>query len=343
MNPRRVLAGASVSATGGVVVALGARAMLDGFGSVFDLVLAALGIVVGLSLVGAGALLITLREELSTPHVVRVAGWNALGVVVLGLVLVLVLASPSVQLPPYVIANVLGVSAVAHVLIGVNDVRRIRVAELAREREKLAVLNRITRHNLRNDTQVMMGYAEALADRAPDEESRELAERLSAQASELATMNEKLGRFQSAVETDVERNSPLPLLPLVDAVRSDLRSTYPDATIEVDVPEVSVAAGENLRAAIREAVENGIVHGESVTIAATEVDGTVEIRVSDEGPGIPQNELTPLQDDQEITQLEHGTGLGLWILKTVVDAHEGELDFQTSDTGTTVCIGLPSA
>lgn len=342
MTVGRAFASSSVSLTGGAVVALAVSAMLDGLSSAFDVVLAGLGITVGLALLLAGGLLYAVRDELTTAHVRRVAAWNALGVVVLGLILTLVVASPSVSLPAYVVANVLGVSAVAHVLIGVNDVRRIRVRELASERKKLAVLNRITRHNLRNDTQVMIGYAEALAGRAEDEESRQIARRLSEQASDLATMNEKLGRFQAAVEDDRTGEGSVALGPLVESIRADLKSNHPEASITVEVPDLSVDAGENLRMAILEAADNGLRYGDAVAITAARVDGAVRIRVSDEGPGIPDHELAPLADDREITQLEHGTGLGLRIIKTVVDSYDGHLSFDTDESGTTVWMDLPA-
>lgn len=342
MDPKRALASGSVSATGLVVVVMAAIAVRSGVPSTVDLGLVALGVVVGLALVGAGGALLLLTDELSTGHVIRVAGWNTLGVVVLGLVLVLALASPAAVLPPYVIANVLGVSAVAHVLIGVNDVRRIRVAALARERQKLAVVNRVIRHNLRNDSQVIIGYAEALRERVSDDEAREMADSLVVRARELSTMNEKTSRFQSIVEGDTS-GAAADLQSLVESAVAELGDEYPDARIDVEVPSVDVAVGDDVRAAIRELVENGIVHAGGVTVAGTRRNGTVRLDVTDDGPGIPEGELRPLDDDVEITQLEHGTGIGLWIAKTAVETNGGELAFGTTGEGTTVSVSLPTA
>lgn len=342
VEPRRAVASASVSATGAVVVAMAAMAVGSGVPSLFDLGLVALGVVVGLALVGAGVALFVLTEALSTAHVIRVAGWNALGVVVLGLVLALALASPAAVLPPYVVANVLGVSAVAHVLIGVNDVRRIRVSALARERQKLAVVDRVIRHNLRNDTQVLMSYAEALRERAPDDEARELADSLVRRAKDLSTMNRKTGRFQSIVE-DADSRTATDVRSLVESVVEELQAEYPDADPDIEVPSVEVDVGDDVRVAIRELVENGIVHGDSVTVSGTQRGGTVHLDIADDGPGIPDDELRPLDEDVEITQLEHGTGIGLWIAKTAVETNDGELAFETAEEGTTASVSLPAA
>ncbi|CCQ34858.1 Signal-transducing histidine kinase protein [Halorhabdus tiamatea SARL4B] len=339
----RLGSGASVSATGAVVFAIALSAVWNGYASLYDLALAGLGIVVGLTLVAAGAALVVL-DALRTNHVLRVAGWNALGVLVLGIVLALVAASPSVSLPPAVVADVLGVSAVAHVLIGVNDVRRIRVGELARERQKLAVLNRIVRHNLRNDAQVLLGNAEGLTAELADDRLAKMAETIAAKATGLASMNEKLGVFQAAIDHDPDAERGVDVREIVSSVRENLLADYPDADVELAVPDsLAVRADDKLAAALEEAIENAIVHtGGPVTVSAARSDGHVEISVTDEGPGIPEHERVSITGDTEITQLEHGTGVGLWVIRSVVDAYDGTVSIDTTD-GTTVTIHLPAA
>ena len=343
MEIKRLFAGASVSATGVAVFSIALAAFRSGLPSLYDLGLVVLGGLVGLVLVVAGAVLFAF-EELRSDHVARVAAWNALGVVVLGLVVVLAVASPSVSLPAAVIANVLGVSAVAHVLIGVTDVRRIRVGELARERQKLAVLNRIVRHNLRNDAQVLVGNSDVLSDELTDDRLGAMADAIAAKATSLAAMNEKLGQFQAAIDHDPADERPIDLEETVAEVIETLSEAHPEATIQTDLPDgLSVRADDKLADALREMVENAILHGaEPILVTATRTDGDVEIRVSDEGPGIPEHELAPLADGAEITQLEHGTGVGLWVVRTIVDAYGGTLTFDTQD-GTTVTMRLDAA
>ncbi|MFB6200971.1 MAG: sensor histidine kinase [Halorhabdus sp.] len=339
---KRLLAAASVSATGVVVFAIAVLAFRRGVPSLYDLGLAVLGALVGVALLVAGAILVVVGE-LRTIHVLRVAGWNALGVVVLGFVLVMAVASPSVSLPAGVIANVLGVSAVAHVLIGITDVRRIRVGELARERRKLAVLNRIVRHNLRNDAQVLVGNAEVLAAELDDERLGSMAETVATTATSLAAMNEKLGDFQAAIDHDPGEERPVDLADTVRTVVEEVSGSHA-AEIEQHVPDsLSVRADDKLADALRELVENSVVHGgQTVRITATRTDGHVEISVSDDGPGIPEHELTVLSGETEITQLEHGTGVGLWVVRAVVDAYDGSLQFDIGD-GTTATIRLTAA
>lgn len=70
------------------------------------------------------------------------------------------------------------------------------------------------------------------------------------------------------------------------------------------------------------------------------------ISLTDDGPGIPQPDLTLIFEPFFTTKREAGTGLGLWIAKQIVERHGGWIKVQSSvetDThGTMVKIFLPS-
>jgi nitrogen fixation/metabolism regulation signal transduction histidine kinase len=53
-------------------------------------------------------------------------------------------------------------------------------------------------------------------------------------------------------------------------------------------------------------------------------------------------EWAVVTDRQEITQLQHGSGIGLWLVRWVVDDHGGTLELrENDDDGTTLAIRLP--
>lgn len=336
MDLKRVLAGGIVAVTGlGVTVP---NATMFATGDIYELLASVLGIVLGLAIVGAGVVLY--RSEVSTRHALRVAGWNTLGVAVLGLVLLLSMRYPGVSLPTPIAASILGVSAVAHILIGFNDVRRIRAGELAREREKLAVLNRLARHNLRNQAQVLTSAGELVAEHVSDERGRDAAERVQQGAARIATINTKLKRFQEATERD-EPARTLDVAEVVERAVKPYRDAHPDVDITVDVPEgLAVKASQDLETAVDELLENAFDHGDAeengVTVAATAADGMVELTVDDGGSGIPDHEWEVLTGTTAPTQLKHASGLGLWVVKAVVESVDGE--FRRSDGGVTLCV-----
>jgi signal transduction histidine kinase len=69
----------------------------------------------------------------------------------------------------------------------------------------------------------------------------------------------------------------------------------------------------------------------------------VELRVSDRGVGIPENDLEQIFDPFFTTkEVGRGTGLGLAVTWGVVKNHNGEINVESShDSGTTVTIRIP--
>jgi PAS domain S-box-containing protein len=80
-----------------------------------------------------------------------------------------------------------------------------------------------------------------------------------------------------------------------------------------------------------------------VSAEAAEQDGSgqVRIRFSDTGHGIDPGHLDRIFEPFFTTKKDQGTGLGLWIARRVVEDHEGELQVESSQAGTTFIVLLP--
>jgi signal transduction histidine kinase len=95
-------------------------------------------------------------------------------------------------------------------------------------------------------------------------------------------------------------------------------------------------------------IENAIAHSDAddaavrVVVEADSDAGEVTIEVSDDGPGIPRRELAVLEDGTE-SALEHGSGIGLWIVEWSLQRLGGDVRYETSSAGTTVNLALPWA
>jgi signal transduction histidine kinase len=68
----------------------------------------------------------------------------------------------------------------------------------------------------------------------------------------------------------------------------------------------------------------------------------VLVEVADDGPGIPAD-VRDKVFDLFFTTKAKGSGLGLGVVRRIVDAHDGRLDLRTSAAGTTMLITLPVA
>ena len=78
-----------------------------------------------------------------------------------------------------------------------------------------------------------------------------------------------------------------------------------------------------------------------IWVAAEARSGALELRVRDDGPGIPESVRHRIFEPLFTTKAQ-GSGLGLAIVRKIVDAHEGRIDMTTADgRGTKFRVTLP--
>jgi len=217
-------------------------------------------------------------------------------------------------------------------------------ATAKKRRDRLIeVLNRVLRHNLRNDMTAIRGFAGEIAQRTDGETAR-MARRISEMTAELTALSEKAQDFQTAVR-DAEPLAPRDVVADVRAVVTELRTEFPETEFSIEAaPCEDVMASERLRLALWELGANAAQHGDSVgvtyTVEMTE-DGEVAVRVQDGGSGLPEMERQVLEAGRE-TPLEHGSGLGLWLVNWIVTGLGGEVT-TTVDDATTITVRLSPA
>ena len=217
-----------------------------------------------------------------------------------------------------------------------------------KERERrLEVLNRVLRHNIRNDVNVILGYAEMLATSVEDDTLAERASDLRRKATELTALSDRARSLDRTMRRGSPRDSTVNLAMLVDDVVADYVTEYPSLSVETDVGDVSVVGDGRLALAIEELLDNVVDHAGSdatVRVESERSGSDVCLSVADDGPGIPEHERDVVGGSTEITQLEHGSGLGLWVVRWVCESCGGRLRFDESGLGgSAVVLSLTSA
>ncbi|WP_367996315.1 PAS domain S-box protein [Haloferax volcanii] len=220
------------------------------------------------------------------------------------------------------------------------------VTESEVTRQRLGVLNRMFRHNLRNRMNVIEGYAELIRQNEAtdtDEELAEAAEAIVEAADDLASLSEKAQTVSDALESE---GTPRRVSALVEDAVSRAESTYPEAAVRTDI-ETGLYARVDSRvgAALDELIANALKHGGEtvrIDVCRTEADDSkLVVRVDDDGPGIPDEEWRVIKRGEE-TPLEHGTGMGLWLVHWVVKKAGGSMELEPSSLGgTAVTLKLP--
>jgi signal transduction histidine kinase len=207
------------------------------------------------------------------------------------------------------------------------------------------ILSRVLRHNIRNKLTTIRGNADLLADELTDASGNLDGDR-SVDAAMLTRIDarheaseELLGNSENAreIERIIEqrgRTVSYDLAGVIERVVETIRRDHPDVTVHIDHegPE-TVTGGPGLETALRCLVENAATHNDApeptVWVSVDDAGSETVISVADDGPGIPDHELTVLDTNEE-TPLSHGSGVGLWLVKWAADSVGAGLSIETT-------------
>lgn len=126
-----------------------------------------------------------------------------------------------------------------------------------------------------------------------------------------------------------------------------------EKNVAADLPPI-LGDANSLKHAIQNLISNAAKYGKSgdwISVSAAPVTGgtDIEIRVADRGPGIPADELPQIFDPfyrgkKAIDDQVHGTGLGLSLVKRIVEAHHGAISVKSEEgKGTEFVVRIPAA
>ena len=125
---------------------------------------------------------------------------------------------------------------------------------------------------------------------------------------------------------------------LADAVAEEFHALGKDVSFEESARLVTEVQPNLLRRALRNMVDNAVSYGDRARIAVARQDGAAVIRVDDDGPGIPAEQLDRVTHsfprlESSRSRETGGAGLGLAIARAVAEAHGGELRLENRPEG----------
>jgi two-component system sensor histidine kinase BaeS len=224
-----------------------------------------------------------------------------------------------------------------------NDLRRRMTADIA--------------HDLRTPLSVILGYTEGLSD-GKLQATAETFTVMHTEALHLSCLIDdlKILALADAGELPLTRQPIAPGVLLrrasdahrVEADRQQIEirimvaSDLPE--VEVDVQRMAQVLGNLMSNALRYTPTGG-----EITLSAERADDSIRLRVSDNGAGIPAEDLPDIfarsfRGDKARRQEEGETGLGLAIAKSLVEAQGGRITVESSlGEGTTFTIDLPAS
>ncbi|WP_435334045.1 histidine kinase N-terminal 7TM domain-containing protein [Haloarchaeobius sp. TZWWS8] len=205
--------------------------------------------------------------------------------------------------------------------------------------QRLDVLNRVLRHNVRQEATLVLGHTSAMDGPGTDQVTEAV--------ENLVSLSDRARHVSDALDSAGHGPESVDLAVTVRESVAAFRDEQPSIDVSVTGPDSATAfAHPSVREAIDELLTNAHQHDPgqdpsvSVTVAVDADDVTVS--VTDSGPPIPESERSVLADGGE-TALEHGDGLGLWLVNWLVTSSGGDVRFERETGGNRVSMSFPRA
>lgn len=218
--------------------------------------------------------------------------------------------------------------------MGVSVNQNIDLLRETSEREDL--LHSLLRHDVRNKVQVIRGYLELMKDYDLPEDAEEnlrKAERGLNNGLEIINKVRTLRKAQKETIGEVELDS------VINKAIQDTKDMAEKGNVDIDLncPEdgCQVKGGSLLNQVFSNIIENSIQHSnaEKIRIRRKETENRIICSIGDDGKGIPDDEEEKIFNKGYTTDEERGSGLGLFLVKTLLEIYNGQIEVKDSDLG----------
>lgn len=201
---------------------------------------------------------------------------------------------------------------------------------LEEQRDNLEVLNQMVRHDIRNNLQVILTYAGLLEDYV-DEDAEEYVQTVASNAESAVALTKTARDLAEAMMRSESGLEPVSLRSTLGQQLDDVRAASKDAVITITdpIPAVDVLADDMLDSVFRNVLNNALTHNDKqvphLTVAVEDESDTVLVSVADNGPGVPDEQKTDIFGRGEKGIESEGTGIGLYLVETLLDQYGGDV------------------
>jgi len=225
-------------------------------------------------------------------------------------------------------------------------------AELENQRQKM--LGDIS-HDIKTPVTVIRGYSSAIADHIiPQEEQEKYLRIISQKAALLSELVDSFSDYSRLQHPDFQMN--FEKTDLSEYLREYVAEKYEelelqDYSMDINIPENAIEADidrQQLKRVFENIIINSVKHTSAHTVISVSLQREGEnavISLGDNGPGIPpdlrKTIFEPFVTGDDSRTSGKGSGLGLSIVKKIVEAHHGTVELMDSKKGTIFHIVLP--
>lgn len=224
------------------------------------------------------------------------------------------------------------------------------ITEKKRQKQQLSVLQRILRHDLRNNLNVILISVQLAMREATNDAVEQQLDGAEQTINETLSLSRDVKKFEEAFEAGEIDNRVVDIVEVTRKQLATLRAERTDVDFSVELSGTDcVVTNDLIERAIRNVLRNAVEHNDSdtpkVTVALSRrpEDGKIELQIADNGPGIPDETIEVLDAEQE-EQIDHLSGFGLWAVHWVLTLSGGRLEFAENEPrGTVAKLVLPAA
>jgi signal transduction histidine kinase len=220
----------------------------------------------------------------------------------------------------------------SHAATAISNIRSRERLERARQdletrKEMIEMYDRLLRHDLGNDLQIIAGFADAVAAEV-DGQAKEYVDKIQRAAESSADLIERVGDLVSTLE-EQEEPEPRDLRPILEEVVEEVEGNFETLTVDFDPTEFEyrVYSGELLDSVFTNLISNAAVHNEGdiyMNITAEETgDNGIVVGFADNGKGVPEDVRAEIFEMGAKGPESSGTGFGLGFVRALTESYGG--------------------
>ncbi len=235
----------------------------------------------------------------------------------------------------------------AHASVAIDNAR---IAQEMVQSERLSSVGRMAStiiHDIKNPMSTIRVYAQVMKRKSGNEEASKLADEMIKQVDRFVNMTQEILDFTRGVSSMniTEVNFGELMTSVLDFIQQDLdknnvkliRESNFTGKMQLDQDKL-IRVFYNIASNARDAMPNG----GTLTVRTTQDGSSVRIEFIDSGTGMPEEVKKRIFEPFMTHGKKHGTGLGMAIVKKVIDDHKGRIEIDSEQgKGTTIRMFLP--
>lgn len=215
--------------------------------------------------------------------------------------------------------------------------------------EQLMVVNRVLRHNIRKDLNIVLGWGGQLERFLDNSDGIEILDRVLRHSSHVVELTYASKDLLDAIEENWEMElKPMALRETLGREIEIVSDQYPgaDYVVTTEIPEAEVTANEFLGSVFSNLLSNAARHNTCehphVEISVNKTATSAIVTIADNGPGLP-NDLRDNPFEIGTKGVDSpGTGIGLYLVEALVSAYGGAIEIADNQpNGTMISVELP--